>query len=46
MTAVQIGQARWVAMKIPPVSVSAAEAMTFFIVLHMTWTGALVIGLV
>ena len=44
MRAVRMGQARWVAMKIPPVSASAADAMTFLMVLHITWRGALVVG--
>ena len=35
-----MGQARCVAMKIPPVSASAAEDMTFLMVLHMMWRGA------
>ena len=33
-------------MKIYPVSDLAAEAMTFLMVLHMTWNGALVMGFV
>ena len=40
----RMGQARWAARKRPPVSASAAEAMTFLIVLHMTCTGEFVMG--
>ena len=39
-----MGQARWAARKSPPVSASAADAMTFLRVLHMTWTGEFVMG--
>ena len=35
----RMGQARWTAIKIPPVSASAAEDITFLIVLHMTCSG-------
>ena len=37
-----MGHARWAAMKMPPVSASAAEDMTFLMVLHMIWMGTLV----
>ena len=48
MAAKQMGHAPWAAAKYstPPVSASAAEDTTFLMVLHMTWTGELVMGLV
>ena len=39
------GNARWVAMNMPPVSASAAKYMTFLIVLHMMCMGELCIVL-
>ena len=40
-----MGHARWVDMNMPPVLDSAAEDMTFLIVLHMMCMGALCIVL-
>ena len=46
MVVMCIGTQSWPPIKIPPVSDSAAEALTFLMVLHMTWNGALVMGFV
>ena len=46
MAVMRIGTQCWPTMKIPPVSDSAAEAMTGLMVLHITWNGALAKGVV